>query len=80
MKHLKNLCILAIIAVMFTACFNYDTPPRQEPVIIDPAHVITIAELQGLFRNQETPQALTIRDSVVLPDRVVRDSVFISGQ
>ena len=65
---------------MLTACFNYDTPPRQEPVIIDPAHVITIAELQGLFRSQDVQQPLTIRDSVVLSDRVVRDSIFISGQ
>ena len=80
MKHIKNISTLAIIATLLTSCFNYDTPPRQEPVVIDSAHVITIAELQGLFRNQDTPQALTIRDSVILSDRVVRDSIFISGQ
>ena len=74
------LGVFLFIAITLTSCFNYDTPPRQEPVVIDPAHVITIAELQGLYRNQAVQQPLAIRDSVVLSDRVVRDSIFISGQ
>ncbi|MCL2416521.1 MAG: DUF5689 domain-containing protein [Bacteroidales bacterium] len=80
MKQISKISIFAIIAVTLTACFQYDEPPRQEPVVINPDHVITIAELQGLFRSQGT-QPLTIRDSVVLPSgRVVRDSIYISGQ
>ncbi|MCL2413420.1 MAG: DUF5689 domain-containing protein [Bacteroidales bacterium] len=50
MKAIKNLSILAVIAVVFTACFNFDEPERfelREPS--DRSKIITIDSLKRML-------------------------------
>jgi len=70
-RHAASLLgVFLFIAVTLTSCFNYDEPPLQEPVTVNPEYIITIAELKEMYRSQ---------DGVLQPLRIDTD-IFISGR
>jgi hypothetical protein len=60
MKHISTLCLLAIIAITFNACFKFDDPPKREPVILERTH--TIEELKAMHKGSP----LFITDDIII--------------
>lgn len=68
MKTISKFSILALVAITFTACFEFDEPQPREPFTVDPAKVMTIRDFKAL--HQGWP--ITFH-----PDSA---TIFISGQ
>jgi len=86
MKAIKNISILAIIAVIFTACFNFDDPERFEPrEPSDRSNIITIDSLKRMLwtldnsfnpigqAHETTVHAAVIPHDVYIQGRIISD-------
>jgi len=71
-KSISALCLLAIVAVTFTACFKFDDPPKREPFTVDLAKVMTIADFKTEASRRGLPATFAFH-----PDSA---QIFIRGQ
>ena len=68
LKPISTLSLLAIIAIVFNACFKFDDPPRQEPATFDSGKITSIADFKALYT---AGRPVTIQDSIIISGKVV---------